>query len=128
MNDHATTPHPPGEYAIVELFGHTTLVGRIAEVERFGAKMLAIEPLFRGALLDVVFHGGAAIYRLTPCSAETAYARGPTQEYQLPAPIRAIVPAGLLAAPVPSASFDADTEDGDPDDDLSSALDDRGGR
>ena len=34
--------HPPGEYAIVELFGHTTLVGRIAEVERFGAKMMAL--------------------------------------------------------------------------------------
>lgn len=34
--------YPPGEYAICELFGHTTLVGRITEIERFGTKMLAI--------------------------------------------------------------------------------------
>ena len=31
-----TVERPPGEYAIVELFGHTTLVGRISEIERFG--------------------------------------------------------------------------------------------
>jgi hypothetical protein len=63
-----TVEYPPGEYAIVELFGHTTLVGRIAEVERFGTKMLAIEPLYDGQLLGCVFHGGASIYRLTPCT------------------------------------------------------------
>lgn len=114
MND--TSAHPPGEYAIVELFGHTTLVGRIAEVERFGAKMMAIEPLFRGELLPAVFHGGAAIYRLTPCSAEVAFARGPQHEYQLPLPIRAIVPTAMLEAPSDLADavgeiLDADEEE-----------------
>ena len=39
--------YPPGDYAIVELLGHTTLVGRITEVEKFGTKMLAIETLFK---------------------------------------------------------------------------------
>lgn len=102
--------HPPGDYAIVELFGHTTLVGRIAEVERFGAKMMALEPLFRDELLPAVFHGGAAIYRLTPCSAETAFARQPKHEWQLPAPIRCIVPAALLEAPA-AVSIDGDGED-----------------
>lgn len=62
----------PGEYAIIELFGHQTLVGRVEEVERFGAKMMALQVLFRGQLLPAVFHGGAAIYRLTPCAAEVA--------------------------------------------------------
>lgn len=33
---------PDGDFAIVELFGHTTLVGRITEVEQFGAKMLLV--------------------------------------------------------------------------------------
>lgn len=89
---------PPGEYAIVELFGHTTLVGRIAEIERFGAKMLAIEPLFKNMLLPVVFHGGAAIYRLTPCSAQIAWERQPTRDYQLPPSILSIVPVALLTA------------------------------
>lgn len=97
MND-----HPPGEYAIVELFGHTTLVGRIAETERFGTKMLAIEPLFNGELLPPILHGGAAIYRLTPCSAQVAYDRQPTQVYQLPPSIRAIVWDAMVPPPVPA--------------------------
>jgi hypothetical protein len=89
---------PDGDYAIVELFGHTTLVGRIEEVQRFGTKMLAIQPLFDGELLGPILHGGAAIYRLTPCSREIAWDRQPTRGYQLPAAIRAIVPnIGLLA-------------------------------
>src|ERR1700720_1606484 len=70
---------PPGDYGIVDLFGHTTLAARIAEIKPFGTKMLAIEPMFNGEMLPVVFHGGAAIYRLTPCSYEIAAARQPTQ-------------------------------------------------
>jgi hypothetical protein len=107
---------PPGEYAIVELFGHTTLIGRIAEVERFGTKMLAIEPLFRDTLLGPVFHGGAAIYRLTPCSAEVAWAKQPRLTYQIPDAVRCIVPPLLLAAPSDSPLHDAlgldDSEEG----------------
>lgn len=95
--------YPPGEYAIVELFGHTTLVGRIAEIERFGAKMLAIEPLFNNAFLGVVFHGGAAIYRLTPCSAEVAWHRQAKQPYELPTAIRATLAPEQL--PAPAANF-----------------------
>ena len=91
--------YPPGEYAIVELFGHTTLVGRIEEVERFGSKMLVIEPLFNSDFLPCIFHGGAAIYRITPCSATVAFARQPRTDYQLPPAIRAIVPDRLLPAP-----------------------------
>jgi hypothetical protein len=96
------TELPAGDYAIVELFGHTTLVGRIAEVERFGAKMLALEPLFNGHLLDPVFHGGAAIYRLTPCSKEVAWDRQPTQNFMLPPSILATVPP-LMLPPVEPA-------------------------
>ena len=104
--------YPPGEWAIVELFGHTTLVGRIAEIERFGAKMLAIEPLFNNTLLPAVFHGGAAIYRFTPCSAAVAHARQPTQGYQLPPAIKAIVPDALLPAPPEcSQSYQGEEDD-----------------
>lgn len=90
--------YPEGDYAIVELFGHTTMVGRIGEVERYGTKMLSIEPLFAGKLLDVVLHGGAAIYRLTLCSAEVAFKEQPTQAYMLPPSVKAIVPTALLAS------------------------------
>lgn len=96
MSDKPPIEHPPGEYAIVELFGHQTLVGRIAEVERFGGKMLAIEPLYDGTMLPVVYQGGAAIYRLTPCSAEVAHMKQPRAAYQLPTAIRATLPATLL--------------------------------
>lgn len=88
-----------GEFAIVEFFGHTTMVGRITEVERFGAKMLALEPLFAGTLMAPVYHGGSSIYRLTPCSFEVAAARQPTDMWQLPPTIRAVVPVELLPAP-----------------------------
>jgi hypothetical protein len=87
---------PEGEYCIVELMGHQTLVGRMAEVERFGAKMLALEPLFNGHLLPVVFQGGPSIYRLTPCSLAVAWARQPKNAYQLPPSIAATLPPAFL--------------------------------
>ena len=106
-----------GEWAIVELFGHTTLVGRIAEVERFGSKMLAIEPLFNGEMLPVVFHGGAAIYRLTPCDEATARERQPKSMYQLPPAIAAIVPPHALPAPESASIWDeADQDEADDED------------
>jgi hypothetical protein len=89
---------PTGNFAILELFGHTTLVGRYAEVEMFGTKMLAMEPLFNDTLLPVVFHGGSAIYRLTPCSVDVAYDKQPRHGYQLPPSIKAIVPQVMIAA------------------------------
>jgi hypothetical protein len=102
-----------GEYAIVELFGHTTLVGRIAEAERFGAKMLAIQPLFNGRLLDAIFHGGAAIYRLTPCTREVAWKKQPTDTWNLPPAVRAIVPPEALPSPKgeTATADDAETDD-----------------
>ena len=110
--------YPEGDYAIVELFGHTTLIGRIAEVERFGAKFLALEPLFNGTLLPAIFHGGAAIYRLTPCSPEVAFKRQPTHAYELPPAVVAIVPPALLPNPAREAAYSSRYEpEIDPDDD-----------
>lgn len=103
---------PPGDYAIVELFGHSTLIGRIAEVERFGSKMLALEPLHAGELRPVVYHGGAAIYRLTPCSAEVAWRRQSKEAWQLPPSIAATLPAALLDAPAPRWN-EADNDESD---------------
>ena len=108
--------YPPGHYCILELFGHTTLVGRYAEVELAGTKMLALEPLFRDTLLDTVFHGGAAIYRLTPCSAEVAFKRQPRAAYQLPSAIHCIVPPLLLEAPAEAQTVEIEDDDVDDDD------------
>jgi hypothetical protein len=86
-------------------------VGKISEAERFGAKMLAIEPLFKGVLLDPVFHGGAAIYRLTPCSKRVAWDRAPREDYQLPAAVRVVVPETLLSGPGGSTTINNEFPD-----------------
>ncbi|MDR7257832.1 hypothetical protein J2X47_002012 [Sphingomonas sp. BE270] len=90
---------PPGEYAIVEVLGHRTIIGRVEEVERFGAKLMSIEAVFNGELLDAVMIGGSSIYQFTPCSAEVAEARQPKEDWQLPPSIRAVLPVAALPAP-----------------------------
>lgn len=110
---------PEGTYAIVELMGHTTLVGRVTEVERFGAKMMAMEVLFNGTLLPVVLQGGPSVYRFTQCSPETAWKaqHKPERSWSLPEPIRAIIPQALLPAPA-APSFDTDERGDGTDDEL----------
>lgn len=83
---------PEGEFAIVEALGHRTLVGRVSEVERFGTRMLQVEPFFGDVMLGPVLLGGGSIYQFTPCSARTAYDRRPQQTYQLPPSVAATIP------------------------------------
>lgn len=94
---------PPGDYAIVEVLGHRTIVGRVEEVERFGTKLMSIEPLFNGQLLGAVLIGGSSIYQFTPCSAETAAKRSPKHAYQLPPSVAAVLPPELLPSPADEA-------------------------
>ena len=102
---------PEGDYAIVEALGHRTLVGRVAEIERFGTKMLQVEPLFGQVMLGPVLLGGGSIYQFTPCKAEVAYARRPQQAYQLPASVAATVPAIALPSNEELPSFLDDEPD-----------------
>lgn len=105
------TELPEGEYAIVECLGHRTMVGRIAEVERFGTKMLQIEPMFSDVILDPVFVGGASIYQLTPCKPDVAFARRPKYPHQLPASVASVVPAAQLTRNEELPSFLVEDED-----------------
>lgn len=104
---------PEGEFAIVEILGHRTLIWRMSEVERFGSKLLQIEPFFGDAMLGPVLLGGGSIYQLTPCSAEVAFKRRPTMAYQLPVSVQATLPAALLPPPSRQPSI-ADEGDGEP--------------
>lgn len=97
---------PEGEYAIVEVMGHRTLVGRLSEAERFGAKFAQIEPIFNGELLPPVMIGGQSIYQLTPCTAVTAFERAPSSLYDIPPSIRAVLPLAALPAPGPAPADD----------------------
>lgn len=98
----ATRPElPDGQYAIVEVMGHRTYVGRVSEIEQFGTKMLSVEPLFKDQLLDAVYVGGASIYQFTRCSKEVAQAKQPVTDWNLPPPVRATLPPEMLPAPEP---------------------------
>ncbi len=96
-----TTPqaHPDGDYAIVEQLGHQTIVGRVAEVDRFGARFLQIEPIWENGLLQPILVGGGSIYRFTACPADVAFRRQAIEIYQLPAAVRELIPVPALPAP-----------------------------
>lgn len=91
MSEELPVTLPEGDYAIVEMLGHRKLVGRISELERFGARFLACEPLYQNDLLAPVLIGGASIYQLTPCTPEVALKMQPKQAYSLPSPVEATV-------------------------------------
>lgn len=108
-------PTPPGDYAIVEVLGHRTIVGRIAEVERFGTKFLAVEAIWQDELLPAALIGGASIYQLTPYPAETAFKRQAKRLYELPPSLGVIAPEPQLEfAP---AFLDQGASVSDPDED-----------
>jgi hypothetical protein len=95
----SATDMPAGDYAIVEALGHRTLIGRVAEVERFGTKMLQVEPLLGELMLGPVLLGGGSIYQFTPCSPEAAYSRRAKSEYDLPSSVIHAAPPAALPAP-----------------------------
>lgn len=91
-------PLPDGEYAIVEIMGHRTLIGRVTEVERFGATMMSLEPVLAGNLLPAVLINGSSIYQFTPCSAAIAMDRAPKESWQLPSSISCVLPPAMIEA------------------------------
>lgn len=113
-NEAAPITLPNGDYAIVEILGKRTLIGRVTEIERFGQKLMSIEPIFASQLQEPVLIGGGSIYMFTPCSAEVALKRQPKEVWQLPPAVAAVIPPAMLPAPSsPSYSFEDDDDDDD---------------
>ncbi len=86
-------PAPADDYAIVEIFGHRRHVGRVLEVERFGAKMLRVDVPTDGDFAKGFvshFYAGGAIFSLTPTDADTVRRSNERREtfgvYRLPPP------------------------------------------
>jgi hypothetical protein len=101
MNEQAEPAVDPAgeidEYAMVEIFGHRRHAGRVAEVERFGAKLLRVDVPKGGDFANgwtTHFYGGSAIFSMTPTSKVEKF----NQPYR---------PAGLLT----SNHQDGDDED-----------------
>ena len=60
-------------FAIVELMGHVRVAGRVTEVELFGSKLGKIDVIDReGGTVATQYFGGSSVYRITPCTEETA--------------------------------------------------------
>lgn len=61
------------QFAIVEVFGHRRLIGRIQEVEQYGTKMLRID-IPKGGDFEQGFvtqlYGGGSLFSVTPCTLE----------------------------------------------------------
>jgi hypothetical protein len=72
-------------WAILELFGHRKLAGRVTEATLAGGSFLRIDvPGLDGETAATQFYGPSAIYAITPC--EESVARRFAQDHQ-PAPV-----------------------------------------
>jgi hypothetical protein len=101
-------------WAVVELFGHVKLAGKVTEVEMFGAKMLRLDvPAVDGHLGFTKFYGGSAVFSLAPTTEEIAV--GVIRRLR-PAPVTPYdvgLRPQLTAAPQ-EAQVVEDDDDGDP--------------
>jgi len=89
---------PADEYAVVEIFGHRRHVGRVMEVDRFGAKMLRVDVPNEGDFDKGYvshFYGGSAIFSFTGTDLDSVRRAN--------APWR---PAGNRALPTPEEDAD----------------------
>lgn len=96
------SPPPPGEWVLLEVFGHRRHWGLLSEVERFGTKMARIDE-YRpddAAPVSTLFYGGASIFSIRP--EREAFARLRTAE--------------RWGCPVPALPAPADPDDDYPDD------------
>jgi hypothetical protein len=82
-----------GDYAIVELFGHQRIIGRVTAKNVYGQEQCQIEPIFDGKLYPPILRGGAALYGVTPCTRERAFALAPKadQWYEMPETLRDVI-------------------------------------
>jgi hypothetical protein len=60
-------------WAILEIFGHTQIAGKVTEASIGGCAFVRVDvPEINGAEAFTKFYGDGAIYSLTPCSEEAA--------------------------------------------------------
>ena len=99
-------------WALVELFGHQRIVGRVTEATIGGCALLRVDVPARGDLAAFTkFYGNGAIYAMTPVSEAVAMAMlerirpEPISRFDLP-----------QIGPASAAAIDHDDDDDDDDD------------
>ncbi len=77
-------------WAILEIFGHTQIAGKVSEASIGGCGFLRVDvPEFYGKPAFTKFYGNGAIYSMTPCSEEAARA---ALRQITPAPVNIWIP------------------------------------
>jgi hypothetical protein len=78
-------------FALVELFGHQKIVGRVREASLAGGAFLRIDvPEFQGVKGFTRYYGPGAVYSINPVTEEVAldllqyYHNPPVKEYEYP--------------------------------------------
>lgn len=86
-----TTENKFDEWALVELFGHQKIVGRVSEASLAGGAFLRVDvPEFNGEPAFTRYFGPGAIYSINPVSEQiardlaTRYRNQPVNKYELP--------------------------------------------
>jgi len=79
------------EFALVELFGHQRIVGKVTEATLAGGAFLRVDvPAFNGEKAFTRFYGPGAIYSISPVTEEIArglmdrYRNEPVSRFELP--------------------------------------------
>jgi len=99
-------------WAIVELFGHVRLAGKISEADQYGVKMLRVDvPEVDGRPAFTTFKGGSALYAVTPTTEEIALH---VIRQSRPAPISPYDLPSRAALPAPKDAELIDEDEGSP--------------
>jgi hypothetical protein len=79
------------EWALVELFGHQKIVGKVTEATMAGGAFLRVDvPAFNGSQAFTRFYSPGAVYSINPVSEDVArglaerYRLEPVSRYELP--------------------------------------------
>lgn len=101
-------------WAVVELFGHVRLAGKISGADQYGVKMLRVDvPEVDGRPRFTSYKGGSALYAVTPCSEEVGIAIIRQERPAPPIPY-ALQQRALAAAPPDAEEIKAAPYDDEP--------------
>lgn len=86
------------EWAVVELFGHSRIAGKVSEATIGGCAFVRVDvPATETRPAYTKFFGNGAIYAMTPCDEEVArLAAAEIEQYNVP--IRVTMPRPALSA------------------------------
>ena len=104
------------EWAVVELFGHNRIAGKVSEATIGGCAFVRVDVPETAKPAYTKYFGNGAIYAMTPCEEIVAkLAAGEIEQFNVPIRVQMPRTAGALASGQHDA-FDDEQDDDDEDD------------